>query len=800
MRVYRKTKPTDFANYCDAWGPGCVNARPNHASEHWVYLVLPFALAPDATYTLSFPGLNGREEVMWRQRPRALRSEAVHVNQVGYAPRAPEKFGYVYHWMGDGGGLRLDGAGGGGGAAREFQLVDTTSGAIAFRGQVAFRKPLDNQEFAYPSQSPPHGNLLGAEVWECDFSSFRQNGSYRLCVDGVGCSFPFEVDEAVLAPALDLLVEGIYQQRSGIATVAPFTSQPRPAPHRPGVTPGFAGRLKYSSIRGVDYADFNNPQSQKVEIVAAIRGPLESWGWYQDAGDWDSYFSHGAVAMHLLWLYESSPRAWTDGQLLLPERGNGLPDLLDEALWLPRFYHRLRAELTAKGYGTGGLGGARVFGDLLGSDAAPDGTLQGSWQDVNRDYIVSGEDPWMSYQYAGLAAEVAAVLAENDLTDPEGVDWSDEARGAYAWARANTRPGDEDLEFETPLRQARFFAAAQLYRLTGEAAFAKTASEAFASIRAKNDDLSNHLTFGLAGLRRAQDLHPDMDRTLVAEVREKIIQDGRFLLDAFRDRRAARWGGNWYLPLIIGQGTTPLVQAGILAHAYATTDDPAMARTYEAALYSTADYFLGNNPLNMAWVTGLGERSPAHVFALDAFVLAGETPRQGIVPYGPWTKEYLGFFGVNTGPWDPRWAFRYTYPAGEDAWPGHERWFEQRTAPLTSEYTIHQNQAPALLTYGYLHVLSGGAGATPVAETVVRAAAPDLRLSPNPTSNSVSIGGMDAPSIASVTVVDRVGRVVGEAGAWDGGALSLDGVAPGYYLVRVSLADGRSRTLGLVVE
>ena len=49
---------------------------------------------------------------------RASRSEAVHVNQVGYVPDAGEKYGYVYHWRGDGGGLDL------GDEPGQFALVD----------------------------------------------------------------------------------------------------------------------------------------------------------------------------------------------------------------------------------------------------------------------------------------------------------------------------------------------------------------------------------------------------------------------------------------------------------------------------------------------------------------------------------------------------------------------------------------------------------------------------------------------------------------------------------------------------
>ena len=130
---------------------------------------------------------------------------------------------------------------------------------------------------------------------------------------------------------------------------------------------------------------------------------------------------------------------------------------------------------------------------------------------------------------------------------------------------------------------------------------------------------------------------------------------------------------------------------------------------YRDALYSTADYFLGNNPLHMAWLTGLGgpggpaERTPEEAFVLDAWVLAGGTPRPGIAPYGPVSFDYQ-FAPVN-GSFNYAWPWSTLYPAGVDAWPTHERWFSQRQAPTTSEYTIHQNVVVTYFTYGYLYAL-----------------------------------------------------------------------------------------------
>ena len=41
----------------------------------------------------------------------------------------------------------------------------------------------------------------------------------------------------------------------------------------------------------------------------------------------------GRGGPEILFAYEVNPMAWTDGQLQIPESGNGVPDILDEVKW-----------------------------------------------------------------------------------------------------------------------------------------------------------------------------------------------------------------------------------------------------------------------------------------------------------------------------------------------------------------------------------------------------------------------------------------------------------------------------------
>ncbi len=687
--VGRKSKGTDFAWFVDRWENGhAVNARPDHAKEHWLYLRLPAPLRARKTYTVSTGSLaaNGREWTVVFD-PAQTRSEAVHVNLLGYAPAAPRKYAYVYHWMGDRGSLDLRPY-----AGKAFRLIDQATGDTVFAGKLAFRALASRPETAHQSDSPPDGNFLKADVYECDFSSFVTPGRYRIAVEGVGASLPFQIDADVYREAFRTVARGLYHNRSGIALEAPYTEFTRPAPHNPKLTPGFAGKLIYTSVR---YTEWGSEGGDAKNLLAHAKGPIDSAGWYQDAGDWDSYDTHLRVAQELLLAYELAPRNFRDGELNIPESRNGVPDILDEAAWLPRFCHRLRNELLKKGYGTGGIG-LRIAGDAFGGDekTVPGGKKvgQGSWEDVNRTWAASGEDPWSTYRYAGAAAHLAYCLELAGTADPEGVDWTAEARQAYDWAKSHTRPGDDTPKH--PLTAPRAYAAAALFRLTGERAYesqfeSDTAGDALRGALWEEGQYGPEV-YALAGGKGRP------DPVLLERVRAAILAAADELNDTAA-RRALRWGGNWYMPMLVGQQTTPLVLQLAVAHALALPTDRARAQRYLATLYTTCDYYLGCNALNMTWVTGLGPRHPVHVFHMDAWYNGKDRCHPGVIPYGPWRKER----GEGLGPWDVAWPHKTVYPP-IDAWPGNERWFDNRCSPMNSEFTIHQNLAPATAIFGIL--------------------------------------------------------------------------------------------------
>lgn len=700
VSIGRKSKGSEFAWYVDSMVDGItVNKRPDQVRDHWLYLELPYPMQHGQTYQIHTSELasNGNLWSFEFGHP-AVRSEAVHVNTLGYVPSAPEKFGYIYHWMGDKGPLDLSDLTG-----RKFHLVDEQTGQRVFSGEVKFRKSRTQQE-THQKNDTPDGNFLGADVWEADFSEFRTPGHYVLQVDGIGSSWPFRIAEDVYREPYYHVIRSLYHNRSGIELKPPFTEHTRPAPHNPKLTPGFENRLFYTTTR---FTEWGSEGGERELLDAGRKGNLtETWGWYQDAGDWDGYFTHMRVAQDLLAAFELAPGAFKDGELNIPESGNGVPDLLDEAAWLPRYAQRLRAELMKKGWGTGGIG-LRVAGDAYGPDEKilPDGSRisQGSWEDTGRDWMVSGEDPWSTYRYAGAAAQLAYALQLAGVEDPEGVDWKKEAVESYAWAMKNTRPGDEENR-EVSLRDQRLYASAALFRLTGDEAYHEQFIKDSRHIGAKTilagDGLYGPWIYALAGGKGAPEpaTHERIKSAVLSTADEIVINTP--------SKRALRWGGNFGFPMLIGQQTTPWVMEGAVGYALTKNKDPDKARAYLANLYNTADYFLGTNSLNMTWITGVGPRYPTHIFHMDAWYGDKEGYHPGLIPYAHWKKDTKG-----NGPWDRGWPHHTVHPE-IDLWPGNVRYFANRCSPMTSEFTVHQQSGPAGAFYGFLNAISTAAPAT----------------------------------------------------------------------------------------
>ncbi len=156
--------------------------------------------------------------------------------------------------------------------------------------------------------------------------------------------------------------------------------------------------------------------------------------------------------------------------------------------------------------------------------------------------------------------------------------------------------------------------------------------------------------------------------------------------------------------MIIGQQTSPNIVEGIVGYAVAKRmGQEEAAKKYLGSLYTTADYFLGGNALNMTWVTGLGPRHPNQVFHIDSWIVGYH---DGMIPYGPWRTESTAAGGAQKWVTDHDYANQTCYPPvggpQNPRWPGNERWHDNRWSPMSSEFTISQTIAPSAALFGVL--------------------------------------------------------------------------------------------------
>ena len=155
----------------------------------------------------------------------------------------------------------------------------------------------------------------GDQAWIFDFSKITQSGLYSIRDPQNRIeSYPFEISANVYKPVLKAAFKSLYYQRAGMAKRAPYAAR------------GFQDGASHLG-RGQDSETRNFFDKANAASARDLRG-----GWY-DAGDYNKYTNWTAdYIISLLHSYEENPRVWGD-DFGIPESGNGIPDILDEAKW-----------------------------------------------------------------------------------------------------------------------------------------------------------------------------------------------------------------------------------------------------------------------------------------------------------------------------------------------------------------------------------------------------------------------------------------------------------------------------------
>ena len=640
----------------------------NYTVEHTIFLRLPRKLRQGRSYALSIaPGTNSdTPSADFTFDAFSSVSEAIHVNLIGYNPvHTAVKSADLYMWLGDGGARDYSDY-----VGRKVILCDVDSGEKHEVGRVSFWKP-EGEDYG-------NWNLTRSDVWNCDFSSFTGTGRFRLAIDGIGCSPEFEIRRDIYYEPFKTSVRGFFYMRIGMDTS--YDPPPRQPRYIPDVDP--PGFKVYRTTFGPHHPDWRTMHGDvwdRKEQWGAYNEPgnptnPDAWGGHSDAADWDRHCGHISIIWDMLLPYFLSNGKIGEDDLDITESGNGIPDIIDEALYEVDFWLRLRD-------GDGGYS--------FGLNNPVRGDEPRMYQAAAHPYMA-----WVNAANCAMTADCFRVAGRPDLMGK----YRDAA--VEAWTTAN---GD-GLDFaygigngRTRGRDLKMMAAAFLYNVTGDRAYEDAMAEESVvdGPASEIDNERSHCQYwGTAAYLMCaekgwQPIHyPELLENMKASIINEAMVSNVGPSEQRPSRRSSDNACGWFQ-------TTVMIHPLCIAHAVST--DAAQREALLRAMILEADYTQGRNTMNMVEMTGLGSRCAENIYTSGRWdgvpgVHPGHTPYMNA---RPWGSNYMA---------NPQWYAEKGYPAW-DQWPQAEALWPARYCYSNSEFTPQQTMRGKMLLLGYLYSL-----------------------------------------------------------------------------------------------
>ncbi|WDZ84543.1 glycoside hydrolase family 9 protein [Micromonospora cathayae] len=436
-------------------------------------------------------------------------------------------------------------------------------------------------------------SLSGDSVHIADFSGYDTVGTGYVLSAGGAQSYPFDISAAAVRKLRYDALAFFYHQRSGTPIEAQYVGNAYARP---------AGHLNVAPNRG----DNNVPCRVSCGYTMDVRG-----GWY-DAGDHGKYgVNTGIAAWQLINQYErtlhvagADRAALADGTLAIPERGNGVPDILDEARWGVEFLMKMQIP-------TGRTDAGMVRHKV--SDENWTALPTRPEQDA-QPRVLAAPSTAATLNLAATAAQAARVWKTIDPTFADRALTA--ATRAYTAAKANpTRYADPNdtngsgTYADNNVSDEFYWAAAELYATTGASNYRTdvTGSPHFRGTGFATHGFEWWWTAGLGDVTLAM-VPNGLASSDVSATRNAIASYADQLLT-----QANRQGypvATHSQPLFVWGSNGIVANAGnVLALAYDFTGQ----QKYRAGVYQTLDYLFGRNPYNQSYVAGYGERATRNV-------------------------------------------------------------------------------------------------------------------------------------------------------------------------------------------
>lgn len=482
----------------------------------------------------------------------------------------------------------------------------------------------------------------GEHVHTIDFARVQTAGQgYRLVVEGHE-SRPFSIENHPHKRLKTDALAFFYQNRAGVPILAAHVQRPdlaRAAGHPHEVASCFAG------------PDLDGNQWPGCDYSLNVTG-----GWY-DAGDHGKYVVNGGISVWtLLNLYERAlakgvEPPFADGQADIPEAGNGVNDLLDEARYQIEFLLRMQipeGETAFVPAARPAAGQPITLTEIQAGGMVHHKVHDGGWTAVP---TAPADDPQTRYLYppstgatlnlAAVGAQCARIWRSIDIDFARRCASASQRafraalrnRQVFASDRFDGGGGYTDDDFSDEF----YWAAAELFVSTGSDAYLSALKTSpyylggphSAGAATGDPSYSNTAALGSISLATVPSALPEADR---AKVRENLAA-------AARDYLNEGWSGGYGLPFggtayQWGSNGALLNRAIVLGLAFDFTGD----WNFRNAVIQAMDYVLGRNPLDQSYVTGYGARpmqNPHHRFWAKSANAAYPAPPPGVLSGGP---------------------------------------------------------------------------------------------------------------------------------------------------------------------
>ncbi|HCE44124.1 MAG TPA: hypothetical protein DET40_11295 [Lentisphaeria bacterium] len=512
-------------------------------------------------------------------------SNSIKVNQIGYLAASPVKTAYLGRWMGSfpemkNSVLKQDSGTVMGPALAfasepEFKVCSDKDGKTVFTGKsklVHVSGKLDEGIYKVDHS--------GENVYVLDFTDIKEPGSYYISVDGVGRSLSFKIGDDVYKKAFDLQAYGVFVQRCGIELKPPYSEWRRIACHDKGLN-----LTKKSRFDG-EFADGKNVimKADKPDEPVVIQAS----GGHHDAGDYNPR-SHLDVAQKLMDVYEIVPQKFFDGQLNIPEKGNGIPDILDEAYWALKLWLDLQDK-------DGGV--------YNGTESAKDPNFMETVElDPCGDYAYP-KDAAGSYNFAGAFAKASRIW-KSIGREKEADDFLARAKKAYEWAGKNPDKLKDEKQKGMFYLSPKAYAAAELLCTTGDAKYNRDFLDVCAIARKLDAALDEYGKYDqkLACWAYLQCKPEYVDPVVQENVKKAVIRMADLFIDHCSKMGYAFIRHPWS-PINWGTGAYEN-HLPVILWSYKLTGD----KKYLYWIVRTCDNTLGANPMNLSYIVGAGART-----------------------------------------------------------------------------------------------------------------------------------------------------------------------------------------------